>query len=523
MPNAPLTPAQLASLWRISPATLAATLTRDEPQPWVPAAHLQLLSEWIVDAVTGRRPRIIINMPPRHGKSELISKWTPVWFLENWPDKMVIDTGYGSSFAEEWGRKVRNLSTQFKDKLRFRLAPDSKAAGRWNTTEGGGMLATGTGGGITGRGADLLIIDDPIKDAKEANSLTFRDALWQWYTETARSRVMPGAAVILLMTRWHEDDLAGRLLKAAARGEGERWDVLNLPAIAEEGETPDPMGRKPGEPLWPDITRYLGMGGVSAMEYLQSLQLGMSEEAWAAQFQGKPGNAAKNGNVYKSFHAAKHVRPCAFDPRRPLVWSMDFNVDPMCSVICQWHEETTPTTFLTNRKRQVITVLQEMCLPDSSTHEMCMEFVARTEKYRALLNGHKLRVRIYGDRSGQSRKTVGESDYEAVRDFFRQHSEYAITFHLSKSNPAVRERVNAVNAMLCNAAGEVRTQIDTSLTELITDFRQIQWKRDSSGNTTGQIDKSDMKRTHVSDAYGYFVQKEFGLQSRSGEFAGIMQ
>jgi hypothetical protein len=481
-----------------------------------------LLSEWIYKAVQGVKPRVIINLPPRHGKSLLISQWTPVWFLENWPEKTIINTGYGTSFAEEWGRKVRNLAVQFQDKLHFRLAQDSKSAGRWNTTQGGGMYATGIGGGITGRGADLLLIDDPIKDAKEANSLTYRNELWRWYTDTARSRVMPGAAIILLMTRWHEDDLVGRLLAAAAKGEGEQWEVLNLPAFAEDDGTTDPLGRKPGDLLWPNIADYLGMGGVSSMDYLRGVMQGMSNEAWQAQYQGKPGNTVKDGNVYKGF-SHHNLRPVAFDPRRPLVWSLDFNVDPMCSVICQWHEETALYTHLTNQKQQNISVLQEISLPNSSTMEACEEFVNRTEQYRAIMRGRALHVRIYGDRSGQSRKTVGDSDYVAIRDYFRTRPEYSVTMHLSKANPAVKDRVNAVNAMLSNALLETRTWIDPSCTELAKDFRRVQWKRDSAGNTTGQIDKSDVSRTHVSDAYGYFVQKEFGLKSKSGAFSGIAQ
>lgn len=512
MSNLPTIPPEvLKTLWRINPATMAVALTKDDPLPWLLASHLRMLSEWIVSAVNGVRPRIIINMPPRHGKSELISKWTPVWYLQNFPHKTVIDVGYSVTFAEEWGRKVRNLISEHRDRLNFSLSADSKAAGRWNTTVGGGMYSTGIDGQITGRGADLFIIDDPHKDSAEANSLLKRDTVWKWWTETARSRVMPGGSVILVMTRWHDDDFAGRLLKASANGTGEHWDVLNLPALAMEG---DVLGRAPGEPLWPALR---------PLDYLQALMQGMSEEAWAAQFQGTPANIVRAGNVYKGFNSARNVRPLAFDPRRPLVWSMDFNVDPMCSVLAQWHEETTPTTFLTNEKRQHINVLGEICLPNSSTQEMCEEFINRTEQYRKEAGGRLLHVRIYGDRSGQSRKTVGPSDYEAVKQFFAHQPGYRVTMHLTNSNPAVRDRVNAVNAMCCNALGEVRTHFDPSCIELVKDMLQVQWKRDSGGNTTGQIDKSDMARTHVSDAYGYFVQKEFGITSRAGVRPGIAQ
>lgn len=506
-----LTPAIRNALWRISPATFAMTLTRNDPQPWVAAAHLKVLSQWIVDAVAGRRKRIIINMPPRHGKSELISKWTPVWFLDNYPHLNVINCGYGNDFAREWGRKTKELVGQHQGTMRFSLSQDSRASDRWNTKQGGGMKTAGIGGGITGRGAHLMIIDDPIKDDAEANSLLERDRIWNWWRGTARTRLEPDACVILCMTRWHDDDLAGRLIKAGEKGEGEVWEVLNLPALAEDG---DVLGRKPGEALWP--ARY-------DLDALMALMSSVGPENWAAQFQGHPANLVSIGNVYKQFNKVQNVRPCAFDPRRPLVWSLDFNVDPMCSAICQWHEETTPFTLLNNKKKQVISVLQEVCLPNSSTQEACEEFVNRTEQYRRIMGNRPLQVRLYGDRSGQSRKTVGDSDYVAIRDFFKMHPEYRVVMHLSRANPAVKDRVNAVNAMLCNALGEVRTYIDPACTELIRDFAQVQWKRDSGGNTTGQIDKSDMSRTHVSDAYGYFVAKEFGLKAQSGGFAGIAQ
>ncbi|WP_321471122.1 terminase large subunit domain-containing protein [uncultured Paludibaculum sp.] len=512
-----LDPNILANIWRLTPASFARHLTRNEPQPWVAARHLRLLSSKIVEAVAGRTPRLIVNMPPRHGKSEEVSKFTPVWFLDNWPHKTIINVGYSTTFAEEWGRKVRNLTQQFQSQLRYRLSADSKAAGRWNTTQGGGMYATGIDGQITGRGADLFVVDDPHKDAAEANSLTKREAVWRWWTETARSRLMPGGAVILIMTRWHTDDLAGRLLKAAANGTGEKWEVLNLPAIYDDEaakEGPDPMGRELGQALWPEFR---------SLEYLQALQLGLSPEAWAAQYQGRPANLVGIGNVYRSFSKAKNVRPVCFDPRRPLCWSLDFNVDPMCSTISQWHEEDMPYTYLTNQRKQVVSVLQEVCLPNSSTLEACEEFVNRTEPYRRLMQGRSIQVRIYGDRSGQSRKTVGDSDYQAIRDFFKLHPEYRVTMHLSKSNPSVKDRVNAVNAMFCNAAAEVRCFVDPSCTELIADCAQVSWKRDSSGNTTGQIDKSDMARTHVTDAFGYFVQKQFATNSQAGEQPGCMQ
>lgn len=522
-----LTKEQLAGLWKISPASMAATLTRDSVTPWIAAQHLTLLSSKIVDAAMGRCPRLIVNMPPRHGKSEEISKWTPVWFLENWPHKRIINCGYGDEFASEWGRAVRNMVAEYANRLTFRLSADSKAADRWSTTAGGGMKTAGIGGGITGRGADLMVIDDPIKTDAEANSFTYREKTWNWYRGTARTRLEPGGAIILCCTRWHDDDLAGRLIKASNDGTGEHWEVLNLAAIAgrlidganprdaaswEAGDAPDPLGRVPGTPLWQ--WRY-------DLRALVEIMRSTGPENWAAQFQGRPANLIGAGNVYKSF-SARNVEPLHFNPRRPLVWTLDFNVDPMASCIEQWDEEPDEYTHLTNKTRKTIRVLQELSLPNSTTLEACAEFVERTKGYVEEAGGH-INLRIYGDRSGDSRKTSGETDYISIREFFRRHREFSVTTHIQRANPSVKDRVNSVNAMLCSAANELHTLVDPSCKELIQDFREVKWKRDNSGNTTGQIDKSDMKRTHQSDSHGYFVQKEFGLKSHVGQQQGVLQ
>jgi predicted phage terminase large subunit-like protein len=146
--------------------------------------------------------------------------------------------------ATDFGREVRNIVASEEFSFVFpdtRLASDSKAANRWNTNKGGYYVAAGVGGGITGKGADVLLIDDPIKDREEADSENTRQKIWDWYTGVAYTRLMPGGSVILIQTRWHDDDLAGRLLEAQEKGEGDKWEVLNLPAI-------DELGR----PLWPE-------------------------------------------------------------------------------------------------------------------------------------------------------------------------------------------------------------------------------------------------------------------------------
>lgn len=248
--------------------------------------HLTILNEKLLDVAEGRITRLLITMPPRHGKSEFASKYFPAWFLGRFPDKKIILASYEADFASQWGRKVRDLLEQFGDRFfGVSIRRDSKAANRWEIMDyAGGMQTAGVGGAITGKGADVLIIDDPVKDSEQANSEVYREKTWEWYTSTAYTRLEPGGAVILIQTRWHEDDLAGRILDQA-RKTGEPWITVNLPAIAGEQ---DELGRDPGEPLWPE--RY-NLGDLNRIRGTQgSYQFG-------ALYQQSP--VAPAGNVFK--------------------------------------------------------------------------------------------------------------------------------------------------------------------------------------------------------------------------------
>jgi predicted phage terminase large subunit-like protein len=189
--------------------------------------------------------RFVVEIPPRHGKSQFISRWFPVWFLNMFPDKSVILSSYSVEYAVQWGRLVRNAIDEHQERLSVAVASDSAAAQRWNTTAGGGMYAVGVGGSLIGRGGDVMILDDPIKNDEEANSAFSREKMWDWYQSTWRSRLEPGGTIIILMTRWHVDDLVGRLLQHDPEG----WTRVRFPAIAEEH---DILGRKPGDALWPE-------------------------------------------------------------------------------------------------------------------------------------------------------------------------------------------------------------------------------------------------------------------------------
>jgi predicted phage terminase large subunit-like protein len=194
---------------------------------------------------------------------------------------------YEADFASQWGRKVRDLLSVFGDPaFGVRLSEGSTAADRWEIAKhGGGMQTAGVGGALTGKGADLLIVDDPVKNAEQASSPTFREKTWEWYTSTAYSRLEPNGSIILIQTRWHADDLAGRVLANAQADSDEVWDVLNLPALAEKD---DPLGRAPGQALWPE--RY----DEKALNRIKSVQ---GPFWWSSLYQQRP--TPRDGGFFK--------------------------------------------------------------------------------------------------------------------------------------------------------------------------------------------------------------------------------
>ena len=253
---------------------------------WFPFEHLLLLNRKLVDVAAGRIKRLMVFMPPRHGKSELVSRYFPAWYLGVFPDKRIILASYEADFAASWGRKARDLLEEYGPSLfGVTVSRASSAASRWDIEgKDGGMVTAGVRGPITGKGANVAIIDDPVKNDQEAMSQTYRDATWDWYRATFSTRIQEDGAIILVMTRWHEDDLAGRLLNAQEEG-GDKWEIVNLPAIAEEG---DSLGRSPGEALCP---------GLFTKETLESTKTRLGSYWWNALYQQRPSPA--EGGIFK--------------------------------------------------------------------------------------------------------------------------------------------------------------------------------------------------------------------------------
>jgi predicted phage terminase large subunit-like protein len=252
---------------RLTPATLAYHITDGR---WIPARHLLYIAQVIAREVAIGGARIIVEAPPRHGKSELLSVHTPTWFLDKYPDQFVMLTSYNADLPVGFARRVRDTIAEFggiergptrlganepddlpafrRPVLNVRLRADSRQVSQWNTSVGGGMYAVGIGGPLTGRGANLLLIDDFCKNAQEAESPASQEHNWDWLISTAYTRLEPNGSLIGLATRWNINDLIGKLKRHIRDLQG-RWIVITLPANAEAN---DVLGRVPGEALWPE-------------------------------------------------------------------------------------------------------------------------------------------------------------------------------------------------------------------------------------------------------------------------------
>jgi len=246
--------------------------------------HHSLLIRKLEAVEAGEIRRLMVCMPPRHGKSLTTTEIFPPWYLGRHPDRSVITASYSQEFVEGFGRKVRNHVADPRTRSVFpelQLAEDSQSARRFDTTAGGSYFAVGRGGAITGRGGHLIVIDDPIKDAEEARSDAIRRQLHEWYSQVLYTRRQAETAIVLVSTRWNLDDLAGYLLREHAE---ENWDVLNLPAIAEADEG----WRKPGDPLWPE--RF-------PLEELEATRRQLGTAGWSALYMQRP--VPEEGAIFK--------------------------------------------------------------------------------------------------------------------------------------------------------------------------------------------------------------------------------
>lgn len=446
--------------------------------PYLAYLGRQIAMEMAKATAAGTGARIIINLPPRHGKSWLISKWVPIWFLENNPDKNVIMTSYGSELAEKFGREVRD-EFQNNPHLTVKLREDVKSVSTWLTTQGGGMKSAGIGTGITGFGYHLGIIDDPVKDWQMSISPLEQAAFRDWFDSTFFTRKEPGAHIILLMHRWNAKDPAGYLINEHT----DPWHVIRIPAMAEEN---DPVGRQPGEALCEER--------VTLRDLLSAKSA--NDVVFNSMYQQNPPNE-DGDRVYDHYTEAentdKTIVPFTHDATgapAPLRLTLDFNVNPgMHAEIWQYDSRLDMSYWY-----------QEIHGWRMKTEAVMDEF----EKWVKGQGGWKWEaLYIHGDRSGKTETTqTATTDYQLIQnkiDLMNKNNGWNIVvkMRVPNQNPPVKNRVDTVNEALRDADGVHVKVHPLNCPRLKEDLgKQIK-------DEDGMPDKSDKLMGHAGDAMGY--------------------
>jgi hypothetical protein len=288
------------------------------------------------------------------------------------------------------------------------------------------------------------------------------------------------------------DRLGGALFIGTPKGHNHFYDLFQA-AREQEG--------------WATFQYTTEQGAIVPPEELQAARRDLDERTYQQEYQASFENLG-TGRAYYAFNREQNVRPCVRNPATSLFWALDFNVNPLCSVLGQ-------------TIGGIVQILEEVILHDSNTLAACEAFAIRTRKW---LTGGPLSITVYGDATGEQRRTsASRTDWQIVKDFFvRNQDRYDVTFRFPSANPPVKDRVNCVNALLCNHAGQHRLRIDPQCKELIKDFEQVCWKTDPHGNSLPELGKSSPARTHASDAVGYYVSREFPMRPQMGERAGPM-
>ena len=245
---------------------------------FIEGEHHKIIADKFNKLASGEIKRLIVNMPPRHTKSEFASTLLPAWMIGNTPKLKIIQTTHTGELAVRFGRKAKTLidSPEYQDIFKTRLREDSQAAGRWETAQGGEYFAAGVGGAITGRGADLLIIDDPHSE-QDAMNMSALERAYEWYTSGPRQRLQPGGKIVCVMTRWNTKDLTGVLLKNQSEPKSDQWDLVEFPAIMPSGD-----------PVWP---------GYWKLDELESVKASLSVGKWNAQWMQNP--TSEEGAIIK--------------------------------------------------------------------------------------------------------------------------------------------------------------------------------------------------------------------------------
>ena len=274
--------------------------------------HHKKIAKKFNDLAQGKIKRLIVNMPPRHTKSEFASYLLPAWMIGQRPKLKIIQTTHTGELAVRFGRKTKTLidSAEYQKVFNTKLREDSQAAGRWETEQGGEYFAAGVGGAITGRGADLLIIDDPHSE-QDALSIPALERAYEWYTSGPRQRLQPGGAIVVVMTRWNTKDLTGMILQSQSNVKSDKWELIEFPAILPNGK-----------PIWPEFWKLSELEGVKAS---------ISVQKWNAQWMQNP--TSEEGAILM-FLSICMSSWCASARRLSYIFLNSFCILFMCK--CRW-------------------------------------------------------------------------------------------------------------------------------------------------------------------------------------------
>lgn len=465
-----------AEFWRLQPDTFA---ERASGGRWVAWDYLRYLGRVVAEAVSGGDGRLIVNMPPGYGKSNFLSKWTPAWLLDLLPEWRVIMASHGMELASEWGRAVRN-ELEFNPLLTTRLREDSKAAHRWNTPQGGGMYATGVGGGITGFRANVMLIDDPHPTWEAVQSAVHRRRAAEWIEGTMLDRLEPGGTVVLLMHRWHEDDLTGHLVGH----HGERWRVIRFPAVAEAG---DLLGRAVGEPLCQQRWD---------ADALRAKRVEVTDAVWFPKYQQRPLGVGA-GRVYFRYLPEQNNDPgLRLRDELPLDVSFDFNFNPGMHVVLGQYDPAADLFTAVHEVHGPYMRLQDTPgVPGSG----CLSTLVKLLGDLGRGGFPWPELRVFGDPAGHQNRA--ETTHTAWQQVLIRLEPYVrglgkpLRMNVTAAQYPVKTRIDTFNAALCDDGGQVHYRVHpANCPRLAEDFKRLRT------DEAGLIDKSDSRLSHSSEA-----------------------
>lgn len=475
--------------------------------------HHRLLCDYLDKFVRGEITRLMVFMPPQHGKSELVSRQLPAFILGRQPKTKIVLASYSADLASSFNRDCQRImdSDTYHD-----VFPDTQlnssnvvtvAKGNWlrnsdifETVGYGGFLkTTGVGGSLTGTPADIAIIDDPVKDSIEAMSPTFQFRNWNWYNDVLYTRIHNGSRILITQTRWDVNDLSGKLLERMNQG-GEQWTILCLPAVKTDDNPQDP--RQKGEALWESRHSIKKLMQVRA----QSIR------TFESLYQQDPKPTQVGGEFYKSFNVNRNTGDTAYNPELPLHLTFDFNVNPYMTC-CVWQ---------INGKNAV--QLAEICTssPHNTTKGVCNAFKAKFPK-------HTAGTFIYGDPSGMKEDTRSEKGYNDYFIILKELADYKPSLRVQKQAPPVVMRANFINTIFEVGYMGVNILIDKNCHKTIADYSYL--KEDSDGTKLKEKQKdpstgvTSEKYGHTSDANDYFICMAFAnefARYQAGDISGVV-